>query len=801
MPTLWPRSHPAELENKDIDVEIVRLLNSMSMAQKVGQMIQPEIRYITPAEAAEYHIGSILSGGGAQPHGIHRASVEDWVSLADDFYEASLNAAAVLPILWGVDALHGHNNLCGATLFPHNIGLGATRNPELAREIAEATAAEIAVTGLEWTFAPTLAVTRDDRWGRTYESFAETPELVKAFTRPVVEGLQGKLSDQHFLCDPRVIATAKHYLGDGGTNDGIDQGNTLCDEQSLYEVHGQGYAEAIEAGVQTVMVSFSSWNGEKMHGHYYLLQKVLKDSMGFDGFVISDWNGHGQLSQSSNVSGDEAINAGIDMLMAPEDWRGLWHNTIQQVESGAIPVTRIDDAVSRILRVKLRAKLRFPNKPSERPLAGKADLVGCEKHRLLAQKAVRESAVLLKNNDGTLPLQPGAKILVTGPGANSISMQSGGWSLSWQGDGVTNEDFPGSTTVFSAIEVAAKEINSTAVLSSDCGDAGDYDVAIVVFGEEPYAEGPGDRQHLSYSSSKPADLALLRRLQNKGIKTVSLFLSGRPLWVNPELNASDAFLAAWLPGSEAAGLADLLFSHREFDFVGKLSFSWPASPLQTVVNLGDKEYDPLFPFGFGLKLMDSVDLSNDLDETDETIIEAPVDNLSIFDLRPVTPFKFYAGDQGEWRSPVEGRIFLSKNHVIEVHVVDWRRQEDARRICWRGGAGQVFFATEDSLDCSRLVVPGSVLCLTLSLHKHPEQQVFLRQDSGYPNKAELDIADRLMSLPLGKWQTIEFDLCALNNSGFQPEKLMTPFLLWTEGELELSIGSIRIESANNATTA
>jgi beta-glucosidase len=799
----WPKVAPASLSDEALETEVSGLLDSMSIAQKVGQMIQPDIRYITPAEAAEFHIGSVLSGGGAPPHSNQRARVGDWLAMADDFHDALLENHVVAPLIWGIDALHGNNNLFGATLFPHNIGLGASRNTELVRQIAAATALEVAVTGLDWTFAPTLAVTRDDRWGRTYESFSEDPNLVELFSAPATEGYQGVIGQADFLCGPHILATAKHYLGDGGTEYGVDQGDNLCDEQTLRDVHGRGYFESIKAGVQTVMASFSSWQGNKMHGHRYLLQTVLKDQIGFDGFIVSDWNGHGQLAASSNVKGEEAINAGIDMLMAPEDWRRLLHNTVSSVEAGAITEARINDAVQRILRVKLRAGLRFPNKPSARPVANQQQWVGCDEHRQLGRQAVRESAVLLKNDAAVLPLNATSKILVAGPAANNIAMQCGGWSVTWQGDEVSNDEFPGATSVFAAINKVVSHAGGSATLDEDAQSSAGFDAVVMVFGEYPYAEGQGDREHLSFSSAHWGNLLQLRSLAAAGVPVVSIFLSGRPMWVNPELNASAAFIAAWLPGTEGQGLADLLFAQEGCDFLGSLSFSWPRDPQQMILNIGDEHYDPLFPLGFGLRYSDNVNVNvgGELSEVDTTRIQMPVDELKVFDLRAVPPFKLYVGDAGSWHIPVKGRTTTSEHRVVEIQTTDWQRQEDARRIRWSGGAGQLLLASDVEVDCSVLFDGATSLHLTLCVHAAPTSKVILRQESGYPHTQEFDITSMMHSAVHGEWHTVEIPLTSGSHNGFAARKLTTPFLLWTEGTFEMSLSEIRIEKDKHQAVA
>ncbi len=603
----WPTVTSPVALDPEAEERIADLLSRMTLEEKVGQMVQAEIQSVTPFDVKQYRLGSILNGGGSFPNQDKASSVADWVALADALYDASMDTTAggtAIPVIWGTDAVHGHNNVRGATLFPHNIGLGVAGDPELIQRIGEATAREVAATGIDWTFAPAVAVVRDDRWGRTYESYSEDPELVREYAGRMTAGLQGAAASPDFLSSRHVVATAKHFIGDGGTDQGIDQGNNLSTEQQLLDVHGQGYLSALEAGVQTVMASFNSWRGEKIHGDRYLLTEVLKERLGFDGFVIGDWNGHAQVSGCGNDSCPQAINAGIDMIMVPQDWKAFFENTVQQVRNGEIDEARIDDAVQRILRVKLRAGLFAKGRPSTRPLAGDASVVGAASHRRLARQAVRQSLVLLKNVGGILPLRRDLAVLVAGPGANNVSMQSGGWSVTWQGTETDNADFPGATSIFAGIQRVVSAGGGRAILSENGSFAERPDVAIVVFGESPYAEGQGDLESLSFSAEQPEGLRLLRRLQEQEIPVVSVFLSGRPRWVNPELNASTAFVAAWLPGSEGSGIADVLFRNNDgevnHDFTGKLSFSWPRDPSQTSLNRNDPVYEPLFPYGFGL---------------------------------------------------------------------------------------------------------------------------------------------------------------------------------------------------------
>jgi beta-glucosidase len=597
----WPHIRSAIRPDAALEAKIARIVAGMTLAQKVGQMTQPEIKNVTPEQVRQYYIGSVLNGGGSWPNNNKHASAAEWVALADAYYEASMTTdmVAKVPVIWGIDAIHGNSNVFGATLFPHNIGLGAAHDVKLVGRIGAAVGQAVRATGIDWVFAPTLAVVRDDRWGRTYESFSENPALVSAYGGAYVRGLQGS-----FRSDASVVATAKHFMGDGGTEEGRDQGVNKSSTAQMINIHGAAYYSALAAGAQTVMASFNSWNDVgrgvdygKLHGARELLTGVLKTKMGFDGFVVSDWNGIGQVAGCSNDSCARAINAGIDMVMVPDDWKAFIGNTIRQVESGEIPMARIDDAVSRILRVKLRAGLR---KPSDNRYAGKQEALQA---RALARQAVRESLVLLKNDGGALPLRHGKRILVVGKSADSMPNQTGGWSLTWQGTDNKNSDFPNGDTILAGIVAQAGAANVRYSLDAAGVDVAGFDAVVAVIGEAPYAEGAGDigpSGTLRHSGRYPEDLAVLERVAGKGKPVVTVLVAGRPLYVNDLMNLSDSFVMAWLPGTEGKGVADVLFKDHA-GFSGTLSFSWPKSACQTPLNEGDKDYAPLFATGYGLK--------------------------------------------------------------------------------------------------------------------------------------------------------------------------------------------------------
>ncbi len=506
-PELWPTAAAAATDPAT-EAFVDQLLLHMSLEEKIGQMIQADIAAISPAELRTYKLGSILAGGNAAPGNNVRTTPQAWLDLTDEFYRASLAATnqahPPIPILFGIDAVHGHAKVIGATIYPHNVGLGAAHDPELIRRIGAATAQEIATTGIDWTFAPTVAVARDVRWGRSYESYSESPALVAEYAAAMVTGLQGQRGTPQFMSPGHTLSSVKHFLGDGGAVNGRDQGDAILPESTLREVHGAGYIAAIKAGALIVMASYNSWNGIKLHANHYLLTDILKGRLGFNGFVVGDWNAQEQVPGCTKSRCAAAILAGIDMLMAPDGWRELYKNTLAQARSGEIPQTRVDDAVRRILRVKTIAGMFKRPAPKQRSDAGDFTQLGSAAHRALAREAVRKSLVLLKNDRGTLPLNPHARILVAGDAADSIGWQAGGWTIDWQGDHNGNADFPGATSIFGGIQAAVAAAGGSAVLSKNGQFAQKPDAAIVVFGETPYAEFQGDRENLEFSPQRQA---------------------------------------------------------------------------------------------------------------------------------------------------------------------------------------------------------------------------------------------------------------------------------------------------------
>lgn len=669
------------------EARIADLLGRMSLEQKIGQLIMPDIASITPSDMRAYHFGTILNGGNSAPGNNERAPPADWLALADAYWEASISPRSdggpAIPMMWATDAVHGHNNIVGATIFPHNIALGATRDANLVRRIATATAAEIAATGIDWAFAPTIAVARDDRWGRIYESFSEDPALVGRLGAASVIGLQGRSAPDLGISQAHVLATAKHFFGDGGTN-GRDQGDASGTEADLLRIHARPYPPAIKAGAQVVMASFSSVNGQKMHGSKAYLTGLLKEKMGFDGLVVGDWNGHGQIPGCTNSNCPQALLAGLDIYMVAEEWKPLYANLLAQARDGTIPMARVDDAVRRILRVKMRYGLFEKPKPSARPLAGKFSLIGAPAHRAIAREAVRKSLVLLKNQNGVLPIKRGRSILVVGEAARSLPVQSGGWSITWQGGGdLTNADFPGGQTILEAVTAQAKANGNPTAFSADGQYSARPDVAIVVFAEQPYAEFIGDAKDLILPDARP--LAIMRALKANNIPVIAVLLSGRPLWMNREINAADAFVAAWLPGTEGAGLADLLLRApsrlAERDFVGVLPFSWPASCTQFALNAGEPGYAPLFPLGYGQRYAHP-QRTPVLDERCALIDGAGGGTTDLIKAgRPILPFSLELSDHsGKARAP------SSPAGHLRLVQRDRNAQEDSAQFTWSGPA-------------------------------------------------------------------------------------------------------------------
>jgi len=618
---------------RPVDERVADLLARMTLEEKIGQMTQAERGAVfdDPSLIAQQNLGSVLSGGGSTPP---TNTPEAWVEMVNTFQAQALSTRLHIPLIYGIDAVHGHGNVFGATIFPHNIGLGSTRDPRLVEEIGAATAAEVRATGIPWSFSPCVCVARDERWGRTYESFSENPELAAQLGARYIEGMQGR----DLASEDSVLATAKHYAGDGDTeydtaaaeaNEGlpssqqrytIDQGITVTSRRAFERLDFAPYPTAIRrADVGSVMPSFSSidWtedgvgNPIKMHANRELITQLLKGRTGFDGFVISDWEGIHQIPDPSDPTNTgltpykvrTGVNAGIDMFMEPNTSQQFEDLLLAEVQAGRVSQSRIDDAVRRILRQKFELGL------FEHPFASTdhLDEVGSAEHRALARQAVAESQVLLKNDRGLLPLAPEGDIYVAGRNADDIGNQAGGWTIQWQG--ATGDIIPG-TTILEGIREVAPDAAVTYSADASAPMAG-ADVGIVVVGETPYAEGFGDVGGPECGFCTPAQLEekslslqagdreVIDRVCGAISRCVVLVVSGRPQVLTDQLGEMDALVASWLPGSEGAGVADVLFGRRAF--TGRLSMTWPRSEDQVPINVGDRRYDPLFPYGWGLR--------------------------------------------------------------------------------------------------------------------------------------------------------------------------------------------------------
>jgi len=780
---LWEILEPLTLD-PNIEAQIDEILPKLTLEQKVGQVIQGDTGSLTPEDVKKYRLGSVLSGGNSAPGPLPYAETKAWLEMADQYYNASIDEEGVeiaIPIIWGIDAVHGHANLKGSIIFPHNIGLGAMNNPDLIEEIARITAHELTVSGHDWTFAPTLAVPKDLRWGRTYEGFSENPDIIRSYGDRIVIGLQGKFGTENFMGNGKVISSAKHFLADGATEDGVDQGDALISEEELARVHAAGYYSSIPAGVQTVMASFSSWQGRKLHGDKELLTDVLKVKMGFNGFVVGDWNGHGQVPGCINTDCPQSLNAGLDMYMAPDSWKGLYESTLQHVKDGNITIERLDDAVRRILRVKLLTGIFQKGIPSSRVNAGNENLLGLPNHRVIARQAVRESMVLLKNNNQILPIDPTKTVLVVGDGAASISKASGGWTLSWQGTGHTNDKFPNGESILQGIEQVVNNSGGKVIFSEDGDTSIEADVVIAVYGEDPYAEFQGDRENLDFVPNG-FDTNKLTTYKNKGIPVVSVFLSGRPMWANPEINNSDSFIAAWLPGSEGGGVSDILFqTDPSYDFLGRLSFNWPQSAVVIKNN-----NDPLFKIGYGLSY-DSIDYIDPLSENsglENNEIASTGEYFTKGEVVPPWVIWLISGELekqiASFPSSVGGLIISKTDHVA---------QEDALRINWTKSDGDYFrISSVNPNDLTRQSNGAMKLAFNAKSFTNNDAILQIGQcdDSDNCNKTlEIKVS--------GDWKEYIISLSSFEDLGVDMSKIISSILIKAQAGVDIGLSNIRLE--------
>jgi len=847
----WPVIESVIAKDPVIEEKVTKILALMTLEEKVGQMIQPDLREVTPQEAKKYKLGSLLNGGGGWPNNNKYATAQEWALESDKYWlaleEAYQDRGFKIPFMWATDAVHGHNNVFKATVFPHNIGLGAANNPDLVYEIGKATALEIAATGLDWTFAPTVAAPRDYRWGRVYEGYSEDPEIIYQYAGHMVAGIQGGV--EGLAGDSHVISNVKHWVGDGGTENGVDRGENHYSEAYLRNIHATGYFSGLEAGAQVVMTSFNSWhsdanydqeeNGEynkKLHGSKYLVTDVLKSQMGFDGIVVTDWNGQGEVNGCTAANCPAAVNAGNDIFMVTErsDWQAFYRNVITQVNDGIIPLSRIDDAVTRILRVKYRANLWEKSKPSQRPLAGRQELLGSDNHKALARQAVSESLVLLKNANKILPLAVDQKVLIVGSAANNIQKQTGGWSLTWQGNENTIEkDFPGATTMLKAV----RDVVGSDNVITDISAADNDTVAVVVIGEDPYAEMFGDikaNKTLEFSSIKPtykADSEKIKALKAAGLKVVTIFYSGRPLYVNEEINHSDAFVAAWLPGTEAGGITDVLFNKKGMDFKGRLSYSWPMKKCSTTINRIPPnianyktpateqdisgEHKPLFAYGYGLSYGSETLSAHDLNKLpldprefgcgqSEPDNGVATTNMEIFGRNASAEFAARIGSAAnDWASVDVSNGSVTSTEGITTMPINYKHQQDALNVVFDGKSpAQLYMQTVDTLglDKKAYVNADSTLQFDIRMHKTATAVTKIAMHCHWPCLAEVKINHYLPDISAG-WSTIKIPLSCFSDNGMDYSLLNNAFLITTTGEMDFDLGEVRFvpRSLDNST--
>lgn len=784
-PDQWPSYEYPWKPSAEAEARIRALMAKMTVEEKVAQTVQADLCCITPEELKKYKLGSILVGGNSGPYNDDFAPAPMWLKAADEFYEASVDKSdggVGVPVIWGIDAVHGHSNIIGATLFPHNVGLGAMRDPELIERIGHVTAKEIRVTGQEWTFAPTVTVPRDYRWGRSYEGYSSNPELVTSYVGAMLRGLQGAPDNENLLAQDRVIASTKHFLADGGTKDGVDQGNAEISEKELRDIHGLPYGAAIKGGVATVMISHSAWQGRKMTGNDSLITGVLKNRMDFDGFVVSDWNAHGQVEGCTNDQCPKAMKAGLDMYMAPDSWKAVYDNLVTEVKAGSIPMERLDDAVYRVLMVKERVGLFSNGKPSSRKLAGQWDLLGAAEHRTVAREAVRKSLVLLKN-DGVLPLKANARLLVAGDAANDISRQSGGWTLSWQGKDVPEKYFPGATTIGKGLMDAVKAAGGSAEMSEDGSYKQKPDAAIVVFGEESYAEFQGDLSSLQLAPELTKPYETMKKLKAQGIPVIAVMVTGRPLFVNPALNAADAFVVTWLPGSEGDGVADVLvgdtMGKARYDFTGKLPTGWPQK-----AKIQDGE---LYPFGYGLsyaspktawtKLSEDPGVENNGDSRVWFTNGVPASSWSL--MIGEADFKNEIRISTVPSEAAEGRMKITSSF--------FKVQEGARRFELSSGSTAISLRSFNPVNISKEMNAELYLMFTSKVNKAPQSAMLgMGCEGGDCKNGFVPIA-----MPVSKdFKTYGLPLKCLRDKGVDMTKISASFILTLSGASDVELGEV-----------
>jgi beta-glucosidase len=820
----WPRSNQQLLIKPEVEAFVTQLMSKMTLEEKVMQMVQANISAVSPQELREFNIGSIEAGGDSAPNnGDVHSPPAAWLALTDEYARAASEYKGAdhraIPIIFGVDAVHGHSHLGGATLFPHNVALGATHDAELLTRIGRITAQEVSATGIEWTFAPTLAVVRDTRWGRSYESYSEDPAIVASYSSAMIKGIQGEIGTKDFASPGHAIASAKHFLGDGGTEQGRDQFDNWSSVPEFIRVHAAGYLPAINAGALTVMASYNGWHGIKMHENDVLLTDVLKGRMGFNGFVIGDWNAHEEIPGCTRFDCPAAINAGVDMVMPPTDWRRFHATTVAHVKAGDIPMSRIDDAVRRILRVKALVGMFERPLPAQRVEAGHFETIGSAEHRAVAREAVRKSLVLLKNNNGVLPINPKQHILVAGSAADSISQQCGGWTIDWQGKHSTNADFPGATSIYTGIKSAVTAAGGQVELNIKGSYTTKPDVAIVVFGEQPYAEYQGDKETLEFASANSSELQLMRKLRAAKVPVVAVLLSGRTLWVNRELNAADAFVAAWLPGSEGAGIADVLLRKADgsinVDFTGKLSFSWPNTVMPVTFKNGDEPVGAVFARGYGLNYAIPSTVAK-LSEARHAAADRHDASVLYADAHVIAPWSINVQDT------LGGVRLTSTTQMSPAKTFSATREGNALLLNWNGSGRGAFLITGAGNDLQSQY-NGQAIQVRLKVNQKPQQPVLLGMlcsltfeetqaiksgamtppaDGGLmckaPRAAFYEITPRLNAAAVNEPVTVTVPLSCFMKHGAILNNVLAPLALVTNGKLSVTLTDVRfVRSVSN----
>jgi beta-glucosidase len=833
----WSTMVSVRVPDPALETRIEMILAQMTLEEKLGQMIQAEVQQLLPQDIKTYKIGSALNGAGVWPGKDRYSSPLVWAGMIQEFWQASAESFETrpfsIPFAWATDAVHGHNNLFKATIFPHNIGLGATRDSELISRIGRVTAVELAASGMDWTFAPTVALPLDSRWGRFYEGYSQDPEIVKAFAASMVQGLEG--SESGFPPETSVLSSIKHWIGDGGTRWGVDRGTNYCSEEELRELHASGYASAIAAGAQVVMVSFSAWCNSnnydftpevgspynfKMHGSRYLITDVLKKQMGFDGVVLTDWDGHCEVSKCTLKDARYCINAGADILMveARGDWLAILKQTKDDIQAGLILPERIDDANRRILRVKLRSSLPKKAAPLDREVVRHAhQIVGCAEHRAVAREAVRKSLVLLKNENHLLPLQRTARVLLAGSAANSLSKQLGGWSLSWQSNVLSSEEFPAARTLSMALHENMAPDTVTVYDSAIPLDSALYEAAIVAIGEDAYAEMMGDIRpwrSLHYASLKPSyaeDVELLRSIHSSGIPIICVYFGGRPLYLNEELNLSTSFVVAWLPGIAGEGITDVLLRSREgalqHDFAGVLPCHWPATPhgfrllypLEETAHGLHPEYagdqEVLFPAGYGLQYAKPIAaptliISNVLPQPLPAI---PTRDLILLDSYLDSRLSPRIAGNGFWVGADVSRSIPTDALLGHVEPIDHLGQNDGLHIFFNGRIASLYFEFPDwdVEDMRGYLHVGANLQFNVRMHAPTTGPVRLAAHNTYPSVGIYDATEIFRQLPVGKWTQVIVPLSKIEAAGSDFSKVNVPFMLHTDAEMRFDIANLR----------